>query len=253
MLTLWLCITDGCGDGVIKPMVLESPALMLFWAAFIFIASFGMLNVIVGLFCENVLQSAAEAEKLMNFEREKARQEQIEEMKQLFLAMDRDASKTISRQEWLNAQHSPEVVAILEHLGLDDDGVGLFDTLDVDQGGLLEFAEFFEGLMLVVKGNESAKAEDMVPTFLICQYLRKKITLLEAVIGSPSGETTSDNANGNTENSLHGIVRRLDAKIDRTAASLDVKIDGLGQQMQAVQDMLRMNAKLLAGFTKQTL
>lgn len=50
MLTLFVCLTEGCGIDIVHPTTLISPALILFWGIFIFFTTYGLLNLIVGVF-----------------------------------------------------------------------------------------------------------------------------------------------------------------------------------------------------------
>eukprot|EP00746_Dinoflagellata_sp_MGD_P097760 gnl/MRDRNA2_/MRDRNA2_392536_c0_seq1.p1 gnl/MRDRNA2_/MRDRNA2_392536_c0~~gnl/MRDRNA2_/MRDRNA2_392536_c0_seq1.p1 ORF type:complete len:166 (+),score=56.84 gnl/MRDRNA2_/MRDRNA2_392536_c0_seq1:43-498(+) len=112
---------------------------------------------------------------------EEVRRGQIEQLKELFALMDTDKSHSLSQAEWSKAMEISEVADILEGLGLGDES-DLFDKLDVDKSGELEFDEFFDGLLLVVSGNEPAKARDVVPTYLSCESMRKKFHSMQANI-----------------------------------------------------------------------
>eukprot|EP00746_Dinoflagellata_sp_MGD_P020836 gnl/MRDRNA2_/MRDRNA2_148556_c0_seq1.p1 gnl/MRDRNA2_/MRDRNA2_148556_c0~~gnl/MRDRNA2_/MRDRNA2_148556_c0_seq1.p1 ORF type:complete len:615 (+),score=129.25 gnl/MRDRNA2_/MRDRNA2_148556_c0_seq1:103-1947(+) len=210
LLTLWLCLTEGCGDGIIKPMVLKSPQLMLFWIVFVFIGSFGMLNIIIGLFCENILQAAADAEKSMSVLQDQLRKKQMEMLKDVFMVMDTDGSRTLSHDEWCIALEMPEVHDILEKLGLGEED-DLFGQLDVDKNGLLDFEEFFDGLLMVVKGGEAAKAKDVVPTHLLCESMRKKIESMQDA-HAQMNEAICD---------VHSKVDALQVQIQRMSLAMD--------------------------------
>lgn len=177
VLTLWLCLTEGCGDGLMKPMILTYPWLILFWLSFIFIGSFGLLNIIIGLFCENVIAEAERAEKAMADLQDEVRKQHMQALKDLFMVMDVDNSRSLTKDEWIKAMEEPEVCDVMEHIGLDE-VEDLFDHLDVDKGGVLQFEEFFEGLLLMTRGKETAKARDIVPTFLVCELIRKNVDIL---------------------------------------------------------------------------
>jgi len=94
--------------------------------------------------------------------------------------MDEDDSGEISREEFNKAMTSnEEVIAAITALGLEEEK-DLFDSLDADSSGSLEFDEFFEGVMLILKGQEPALAKDMVATYLRASSLYKKHEQLES-------------------------------------------------------------------------
>eukprot|EP00746_Dinoflagellata_sp_MGD_P140398 gnl/MRDRNA2_/MRDRNA2_73652_c0_seq1.p1 gnl/MRDRNA2_/MRDRNA2_73652_c0~~gnl/MRDRNA2_/MRDRNA2_73652_c0_seq1.p1 ORF type:complete len:665 (-),score=109.54 gnl/MRDRNA2_/MRDRNA2_73652_c0_seq1:42-2036(-) len=177
MLTLYMCVFEGCGFEIVYPMALTQPWTVVYWYVFIFITSFGIMNVIIGLFCENVLQVALSAEKDQARQAEVVRQERLSHLKALFETMDEDHSETISRSEFLNAMtHNLEVIQVMEELGLEDE-VSLFDTLDVNQSGALSVSEFFQGMMLLMNANEPAMAKHLVSTYLTVQSVQHHVLL----------------------------------------------------------------------------
>ena len=47
MLTLFICVTQGCGDSVMRPVVTQDPSLVIFFIIFIFLTTYGIINLIV--------------------------------------------------------------------------------------------------------------------------------------------------------------------------------------------------------------
>merc|ERR1719399_2087011 len=130
MLTLYTCVTEGCGMNVIKPMVDKNPWTFLYWFLFIFTAGFGLLNVVIGLLCENIVTASQDVQKELKLANHEAKLKQVSQICHLFEQMDTDNSGSLSRKEFLQAiQDSEEVAQCLEALELGDDS-GLFDTLD---------------------------------------------------------------------------------------------------------------------------
>ena len=52
----------------------------------------------------------------------------------------------------------------IEDLGLQHQA-GLFDILDTDGTGGINHEEFFEGMLMIARGQEQAKARDIVSTY----------------------------------------------------------------------------------------
>ena len=62
MLPLFVFVTESCGLDVVHPTVVKSVGLGFFWLIFIFATTLGVLNQIIGLFCENSMKIALETE-----------------------------------------------------------------------------------------------------------------------------------------------------------------------------------------------
>merc|ERR1719230_2104623 len=90
MLTLFVCLTEGCGVEVVHPIVTATPVLSLFWLIFIFITTFGVLNLIVGVFCENAMKHAAITETELLRSKEEQRKQLLNHLRGSFRKMDLD-------------------------------------------------------------------------------------------------------------------------------------------------------------------
>lgn len=182
MLTLFVCVTEGCGFDIVHPTVLQAPMLLVFWSIFIFSTTFGLLNLIVGCFCENAMISAAENEKEMLTKRHEKRVEILRHMKDCFNSMDTEGQGTISKAEFtVGIMENDKVHNALCNLGLAEEE-NLFETLDADKEGVITFDQFFEGVLLIMKGHESAKAKDLVATQLATSSINRRLRIVEQEI-----------------------------------------------------------------------
>merc|ERR1712187_979883 len=101
--------------------------------------------------------------------REESRKETLSRMIDAFNSMDNDQSGTISKDEFKRAiSEDVKVQECLVELGLDNE-LSLFDTLDAERTEDITFDNFFDGTMLITKGQETAKAKDIVGTHLLAQ------------------------------------------------------------------------------------
>lgn len=178
MLTLSMCTTEGCGFAVIGPMVHENPWVLLFWCLFYFVTVFGIMNVVIGFFCDSIIRSTADTEKELEKNNYHFRLHLIENLKSLFMAIDTDHSGVITRDEYCRAvTENKDVMDSLEALGLHDE-IGLFDRLDISSEGEIDLDEFFIGARQLLMGNELVRAKDLVPTAITCQYIRRHVQQL---------------------------------------------------------------------------
>jgi hypothetical protein len=172
-LTLLVCLSEGCGMDVVHPTVRQTPYLSIFWLLFVGLTTFGVLNLIIGLFCEHSTRIANDAERDMQKAQEEMRREKLQQLKDTFMSIDADGSGDITKEEYLEAITSnDEVIKYMVEVGLDNE-TDLFDKIDGDGNGIVAFNEFFEGLTLIMKGSEPALAKDMVPTFMRVSSLNR--------------------------------------------------------------------------------
>jgi len=171
MLTLFICLTEGCGMEVIRPIVLKTPLMVFFWIGFVLITTFGLLNIIVGIFCENAMKTAGENEKEILSSKEEWRRDCLKSIIEAFMQQDDGSNIVIKADQYKKClQTDIKVVKLMADLGLDKED-HLFKLLDCERKGELSFEQFFDGAMLIIKGQESAKAKDMVGTHLLCQAI----------------------------------------------------------------------------------
>eukprot|EP00746_Dinoflagellata_sp_MGD_P026237 gnl/MRDRNA2_/MRDRNA2_161813_c0_seq1.p1 gnl/MRDRNA2_/MRDRNA2_161813_c0~~gnl/MRDRNA2_/MRDRNA2_161813_c0_seq1.p1 ORF type:complete len:517 (+),score=90.46 gnl/MRDRNA2_/MRDRNA2_161813_c0_seq1:40-1551(+) len=232
MLTLYLCMTDGCGTDVISPITRRSPVMFAFWYLFVFITSFGIMNVMVGLFCENVMEGALESEKEFKKAHDEQRMERLELVEELFSLVDVDGDKSISREEYNRAIHEhPQVMALMSSLELDEED-NLFDQLDVDENGELTFEEFLNGTMMLMRGNAPAKGKDNLQTFLLSQSTHRRVMELTGANSSPN-TPKSPLIRRNSDPYSEGIVKGMkdlskrQSKLEEDMSSLHNKMDRL--------------------------
>merc|ERR1719183_1618711 len=109
-----------------------------------------------------------------------------------FTDMDEDNSGQVTRQEYLVAiRTKPEVMTAFVELGLGREA-NLFDTLNADRSGSITFEQFFDGVMLIMKGHETAKAKDLVGTHLLCQSVAVRVKRICADMASFKAQQDRD-------------------------------------------------------------
>jgi hypothetical protein len=178
MMTLFICITDGCVESVVRPMSESNPWFTIYWMLYIFVTMLGLMNLIIGIFCENACTTAAANEENIVERLDEHKHRVLNSMKVAFIEMDEDGSGEIDKDEYYNAiTHNKKVQDALKMLGLDQEE-GLFDKIDADKSGAVSFDEFMEGVTLIMKGNEPAKGKDMVGTYLSVQAVSKNVQRL---------------------------------------------------------------------------
>eukprot|EP00747_Dinoflagellata_sp_TGD_P083169 gnl/TRDRNA2_/TRDRNA2_161990_c0_seq1.p1 gnl/TRDRNA2_/TRDRNA2_161990_c0~~gnl/TRDRNA2_/TRDRNA2_161990_c0_seq1.p1 ORF type:complete len:618 (-),score=115.26 gnl/TRDRNA2_/TRDRNA2_161990_c0_seq1:131-1984(-) len=226
MLTLFVCLTEGCGIDILHPIVRATPWLVFFWVFFIGFTTFGVLNLICGIICEQSLRTVARQEDALIANRDKQWTQKLIQMVDAFESMDTDKSGTVSRQEYLHAiRTNKQVVQAFIELGLHEEE-NLFDKLDADRTNDITFDQFFDGLFLIMKGHETAKAKDLVRTHMLCQSVTRKsktvATEMEEAKKRQSANVKDAQALREASQALSQRMKDLNLGLDRLQANLKV-------------------------------
>jgi voltage-gated sodium channel len=144
---------------------------------FIMFASFCVMNVIIGIFCQNATEA---------FERDKdnfvehamnERKMHVETLKELFAKWETDGDGEISKEEFAVHLEDPKMHGLLKMLDIERrDALALFSLLDADGSGGLDVDEFICGC-ITFKG--AAKAIHIEQTALEMHRLLQKMEQLE--------------------------------------------------------------------------
>jgi hypothetical protein len=211
MLTLFVCLTEGCGDDVFKPITLQNPPMVMLWVAFVAATMLGLLNLIIGLICEHSLTEAKVHEQEMEQKTEENREKKLLTLREVFVHMDSDSSNKVTMEEFLHEMQNNEVLLqLLIDLGLGDNA-NLFDTLDTNHNGNLSFREFFSVVALLSKGEDPCKVKDITPVFQSIIDLQKRIRELQLGHRKIQGEQTQ------IQEKLEDSVKRIESKLDSCA------------------------------------
>jgi len=151
MYSLFELMTLEGWDQVARPLVEEQPMTVIFIASFIFIFTFGMLNMVVAMVVEKTLE---QTRQVGAFQEKQERIQMAQDLMQIitvFRDSDADGSGTLSSQELQSAFKTNEaVIQNLEAIGLPPDNAEeLYSILDWDHSGEITVTEFVEGIAKV--------------------------------------------------------------------------------------------------------
>jgi voltage-gated sodium channel len=171
VMTLCMCMTEGCVEGTIRPIVEEEPYMFAPWFAFLTLTYLGIMNMIVGILCETISNSAATDELNFNSKEELYKKRVLRAVTEIFEDIDVDGSGLLDREEFSSAlMTNPSVQEGLFILDLADEE-NLFDTLDSDKSGTISFEEWANGVRLIMAGKRKCKGKDVVGTYLMSKAL----------------------------------------------------------------------------------
>merc|ERR1719379_1391196 len=171
IMTLCICMTDGCVESTIRPIVEKEPYMFVIWFAYLTLTLMGIMNMIVGILCETITGSA-EADDLNRTSAEEAyRKRVLRAVTEIFEDIDTDGSGVLDREEFAAAlTTNPSVQEGMVILDLADEE-NLFDTLDSDKSGAITFQEWADGVALIMAGKKKAKGKDIISTYLMSKAL----------------------------------------------------------------------------------
>jgi len=129
------------------------------------------MNMIVGILCETISNSAATDELNFNAKEEAYKKRVLRAVTEIFEDIDVDGSGLLDREEFSSAlMTNPSVQEGLFILDLADEE-NLFDTLDSDKSGTISFEEWANGVRLIMAGKRKCKGKDVVGTYLMSKAL----------------------------------------------------------------------------------
>jgi Ca2+-binding EF-hand superfamily protein len=171
VMTLCICMTDGCVESTIRPIVEKEPYMFVIWFAYLTLTLLGIMNMIVGILCETITCSA-DADELNNNAFEEAYKKRVlRAVTEIFEDIDQDGSGMLDREEFGAAlMTNPSVQEGMMILDLADEE-NLFDTLDSDKSGYITFQEWADGVALIMAGKKKCKGKDVVATYLMTKAL----------------------------------------------------------------------------------
>jgi len=160
------------------PVLEQNVLMILFFVFLLFVVSFGLLNIILGVIVENTMAAAGRnAEKIIRM-LDRSLKRVAQSLKEIFEATDADGSGTLEREELAVALKKSHVQDKLRLINVSpSEMTEMFELLDYDSSGSVTIEEFNKGLLLI-KGTAKSK-EMMNLTMHIKAYNRHLDGLIE--------------------------------------------------------------------------
>jgi hypothetical protein len=151
---LFMSISGGIDwEQMANPLRKLDPVYVVIFVAYIFFMTFGVLNVVVGIFVENAKQQQEKDREIVTQTGLKQERQNIKRMRDIFKEADKDQDDTLSWEEFHEYLQDSEVAAFFGSLGLDVSVArALFVLLDVDDSNAVNIDEFVQGC-LRLRGN----------------------------------------------------------------------------------------------------
>eukprot|EP00434_Breviolum_minutum_P034140 symbB.v1.2.030206.t1/scaffold3381.1/size58006/1 len=151
MYTLFQVITlESWSQVFARPILKVQPAFFIVFLLFLFLTTFGILNIIVGVIVENTLNAAKQNQELQERRLQRQLRQELESIRRLFEEADSDGSGTLERGEFVDILHDPVVQQTLTRMEIPiEDPSTLFDILDPQGTDSINFGSFAQGVLRV--------------------------------------------------------------------------------------------------------
>mmetsp|Transcript_25401 Transcript_25401/g.46086 ORF Transcript_25401/g.46086 Transcript_25401/m.46086 type:complete len:607 (+) Transcript_25401:76-1896(+) len=176
--TLFQIMTlDQWNESVVRHVVKNQPAMLLFFLVFVCISSLGLMSIMIGVVVENTLATANKDQAKLKAKRERDRKQVFGQLQEIFEMADVDGSGTLTLDEVETAIQKPEIYNKLKMIEFPVDDPGqIFALLDYDNSGELSTDEFITGC---IRMKGAAKSKDLLVAQVGVDSMRKQYTLFE--------------------------------------------------------------------------
>uniref|UniRef100_A0A0G4GW07 EF-hand domain-containing protein n=1 Tax=Chromera velia CCMP2878 TaxID=1169474 RepID=A0A0G4GW07_9ALVE len=161
MLTLFQIMTlESWTNGIVRPAEKASPGKVMLFIVYVFLSTFGLLNVLTAIFVENTIAQSKEDDEEKQRLAIKEKQVTVKLLTDLIQEADVDGSGTLTREELEDMMDKPEFFSKLLKLDLEqDEAIALHEILDVDGTGEVPADDWIKACM---DARGMAKALDVM-------------------------------------------------------------------------------------------
>jgi len=149
------------------------PWTWVVFVAFLLITTFSIMNMIVSVIVDSTLEAALDQKLQAMRDQEYQTSMATVKVDEVFRRADGNGDGHITKEELMEALTKPDVRLYLREVGIDiTNAEFIFDVVDYDGSGQLEYKEF---AMALVKARGEAKAQDVLA--LQCDLWRRELSL----------------------------------------------------------------------------
>lgn len=176
MLTLFMSITGGLDwHEASRPIFCTSTVYGIFFLLYIFFVTFGVLNVVTGVFVDKALEIAQLDQDMAIMDQVEQQKKDMKNLRQFLEDIDDNCDGVITKEEIMGhiTGDSELIQAALQTMHIDGASLDqLFDILDPEQTGHVLIEEFVQGC-LRVRGD--AKSIDMCRLLVESRLMHGKL------------------------------------------------------------------------------
>jgi voltage-gated sodium channel len=178
MFTLFQIVTfESWSERIVRHVMQKQPGMVLFFVIFIAIASFGLLNIVVGVVVESTLSTSEKDDSKIKRAQERDRQRVFDHLREIFESADEDGSGTLTLSEVQKAINKPEIYNKLKMIDFPvEDPKQVFMMLDYDNSCELSIDEFIAGC---IRMKGAAKSKDLLAAQVAVDTMKRHYTFFE--------------------------------------------------------------------------
>jgi voltage-gated sodium channel len=178
MFSLFQIMTfESWSERIVRHVMEKQPEMVMFFVIFIAIASFGLLNIIVGVVVESTLSTSEKDDSKVKRAEERDRSRVFDHLREIFEAADEDGSGTLNLSEVQRAISKPEIYNKLKMIEFPvEDPKQVFMLLDYDNSCELSIDEFIAGC---IRMKGSAKSKDLLAAQVAVDAMKRHYSLFE--------------------------------------------------------------------------
>lgn len=179
MFTLMQVVTlDSWSSSVARYIVDRQWYMSFFFIIFIMMTSFSLLNLVVSLIVEQTLAETQRLESRAAVRAEKARRQELESIREIFMLADADYNGELDLKEFLNAVQDQEVLGRLLQLELPvEEATQLFQVMEGNGSRSLTMKEFIDGC---TKLKGPARSKDLLAVQAQADTMARQLDMLGA-------------------------------------------------------------------------
>lgn len=207
--TLFQVMTLEGWPTVARLAMAKEPWTWIVFVAFLLITTFSIMNMIVSVIVDSTLEAALDQKLQAMRDQEYQTTMAAVKVDEVFRRADGNGDGQITKEELMEALLKPDVRLYLREVGIDiTNAEFIFDVVDYDGSGKLEYKEF---AMALVKARGEAKAQDVLA--LQCDLWRRELSLRESLF-------------------------RVCVKVDQRLRAVDDTVESLQKDLQALNSAL---------------
>lgn len=160
MLTMFNIVILAEWSEVVRPIAVKQPWLLIFFMAFVLVATFGVMNVIVGIVVDHVMTQARELERASLAAENKSKLAILRKIKEVVFSIDTDGDGEVSMEELCKGMQHDVMQILLRRVGLPRDFAGeeLMCMLDTHGTGSLDGDTFVKNFYRLVEASPFQQA-----------------------------------------------------------------------------------------------
>jgi len=163
MMSLVQFVTQDSISGLYFPLVMERPALCVYFLALIIFVGLSLMNLITAMLVETAISSATEDKEMMTFYNKQKEKKLRPVLAKFFTTLDKTGDNAVTAKEILeDLQADLEIPSSLTGIVTEARIVELFDHMDHDGNGELSQDEFVNGMLMVAFSDVPVETKQML-------------------------------------------------------------------------------------------